>query len=150
MTEKRRDDEAAQEKGQPREINEMPRNPHGHSGSGYEETLEVASRNEEPAPKDAEGRVVQAGDPEPVDGMPRNPAGTPGRGAQTAERIGQPRDRETVEGHVDVVPGFTQTSGASGTTGGRALHGVAPEDADEVDAPPSREASKEPAAEKGD
>lgn len=65
--------------------------------------------------------------PAGVGTMPENPAGASGDGSQTGQDVQRPRDREAMRGKERVVSGFTGT-GPSGSQGGRAVHGVAPED----------------------
>lgn len=49
------------------------------------------------------------------------------KGGVSANDTARPRDPEAVEGEEKVVTGFTHTS-SSGSTGGRALYGLDPEE----------------------
>lgn len=55
-----------------------------------------------------------------------DPGERPG-GSVSASDVARPRDRNAQSGAEGVVPGFTQTS-VSGSAGGRALYGVAPDE----------------------
>lgn len=55
-----------------------------------------------------------------------SPSDAPPGGSVSASHTARPRDEEAVEGEEDIVAGFTGTS-SSGSVGGRALYGIAPE-----------------------